>query len=111
MSKIIKSSSEKWAGSATIADPLTLAQAHLIEDGLETPEADATGKYWTSVIDEKQLPAIFACVEKWELTNLPDPLTLDNFPASPRKDSHALVEWLFREIMKVYAGEAAVPNE
>jgi len=111
MSKQITSPIERWAGTVSIADPLTLSQARLIEDGLTTPETDANGKFWTSALDIKQIPAILACVEKWELANLPDPLTLENFPASPRKDSHALVEWIFRDIMRVYSGEAEVPKE
>jgi hypothetical protein len=94
----------------TIADPLTIPQARLIEEGLEVPAPNADGKYFLSALDVNQLPAVFACVEKWELSNMPEKLTADNFPASPRKDSHLLIEWVFREIMKVYTGELEIPN-
>lgn len=111
MSKVVKSPFERWSGSVTIADPLTIPQAQAVEDGLERPESGEDGRVWLSVIDHMQLPAIFLCVEKWELDNMPDPLTLETFPASPRKESHELIEWLFREIAKVYFGESIVPNE
>lgn len=75
------------------------------------PEEGTDGRVWFSVIDDKQLPAIFGCVEKWELSGLPDNLTIDNFPSSPRSESHALIEWLFLEIRKVYLGETTIPNE
>ena len=114
MSKRIISTSKRWGGSVVIADPLTIPQAKLIEAGMGTPpvdESNTTGRVWLSVIDDLQLPAIFGCVEKWELDNMPAELTAGNFPASPRGDSHKLIEWLFKELMLVYFGEALVPNE
>lgn len=75
------------------------------------PEGGADGRVWLSVIDGMQLPAIFTCVEKWELQNMPENLSAENFPASPRKESHKLIEWLFGEIQKVYLGELDIPNE
>lgn len=109
MSKAITSPIERWAGSVTIADPLTIPQAHLIEAGLHRPESDGE-KVWLTVIDEMRLPAIMACVEKWELENMPQPVTVETFPASPRGDSHKLIEWLFNQILQVYFGEALIPN-
>ena len=111
MSKVITSPLQRWAGEVIIADPLTLAQAHLIEEGLTQPTGGEDGRIWFTVIDGKQLPAIFGCVEKWNLSNFPESPTLENFPASPRGDSHKLIDWLFSEIRKVYFGEAEVPNE
>lgn len=109
MSKVINVSG-KWEGSVTFADPLTLSQARLIEEALESPQKSDDGKIWLSAIDEKRLPALFGCVTKWELKGLED-VTLDTFPASPRKASHKLIDFLFLELMKVYTGEAEIPNE
>lgn len=64
-----------------------------------------------TVADRRQLPAIFACVEEWNLSNFPKNPTFENFPANPRGDSHRLIAWLFSEIEKVYFGESEVPNE
>lgn len=110
MSKVITSPIKRWAGTVTIADPLTIPQAQAIEASMTPPEKREDGRVWYSVIDGNQLPAIFACVEKWELSNMPEKLTAETFPASPRKDSHNLIEWIFSEIRNVYFGELEVPN-
>jgi hypothetical protein len=110
MSKTVSSPIQRWEGSVTIADPLTIPQAQLIEAAMSKPEAGEDGRLWLTVIDKMQLPAIVACVEKWNLSNLPEHITAENFPASPRADSHKLIDWLFGEIRAVYFGEASVPN-
>lgn len=108
MSKVITSPIKRWAGTVTIADPLTIPQAQLIEAGLKQPEGhEGESRIWLSVIDAEKLPAVLGCVEKWELENF----THDPFPASPRADSHKLIDWVFSELFKVYIGEAEVPNE
>lgn len=109
MPKIITSPVKRWAGTVTIADPLTLLQAQLIEAGMKPPEApqDESGRIWLSTIDELKLPAVLGCVEKWELENFkPDP-----FPASPRGDSHKLIDFVFSELLQVYFGESDIPKE
>lgn len=112
MSKVITSTIARWAGTVTIADPLTIPQAQLIEAGLKQPEGhEGEDRIWLSVIDAEKLPAIFECVLAWSLDGLPNPLTIDNFPASPRGDSHKLIDFIFAELFKVYIGEAEVPNE
>lgn len=109
MPKVIESPVKRWAGRVTIADPLTLPQAQAIEASLDKSGDIKTvdGKLWLSTIDENKLPAVMVCVEKWELSNF----TPDPFPASPRVDSHKLIDWIYSEIIKVYSGEAEVPNE
>jgi hypothetical protein len=116
MSKTIKSPFEKWAGSVTLADPLTLAQAELIEAGMQAPdgikaEVEKDRIVFYTTFDKTQLPALFGCVEKWELTNFPDNPTFETFPFSPRSDSHKLIEWLFQALQEIYTGESKVPNE
>lgn len=107
MSKQIKVDG-RWAGAVTIADPLTLPQAQLIEAGLKQPEGhEGETRIFLSVIDEMKLPAVIACVEKWDLTNF----TPDPFPASPRGESHKLIDFIFQELMNVYLGESIVPKE
>ena len=108
MTKQIISPVARWAGTVTIADPLTLPQAQLIEAGLKQPEGyEGQDRIFLSVIDEMKLPAVLGCVVKWELENF----TPDPFPASPRGDSHALIDFIFQELMSVYLGESIVPKE
>ena len=111
MSKKVDVKIGKWVGSVEIADPLTIPQAQLIEQGMKPIDGGEDGKVFLSQIDANQLPAVIACVEKWDVTNIPENATLDNFPASPRKASHDLVDHIWREVLKVYLGEATIPNE
>lgn len=107
MSKVITVTG-KWAGTVTLTDPLTLPQAQLIEAGLKQPEGhEGEARIWLSVLDAEKLPAVLACVEKWELENFnPEP-----FPASPRGASHKLIDFIFSELVTIYMGEKEVPNE
>ncbi len=113
MSKVIHSQSKRFTGSVTIADPLTISQAQLIEAGMRLPEDETAkdGRVWLSVVDANQLPAVLGCVEKWDLANISESPTMETFPASPRAETHKLVAWIFSELMKVYFGEADIPNE
>ena len=112
MSRVVTSPSTRWPGSVTIADPMNLPQVELVEAGLEWPDELQEGKsVLFTVLDKPAIPALLACVEKWELANVPAELSADNFPMTPRKDSHDLIGWLFGEIRKVYFGEIEIPNE
>ena len=117
MSKVITSKIKRWAGTVTIADPLTLPQVELIEAAFDATlkiqkdtEADDNKIVFLTAYDKPRIPAILACVEKWELENfalMPD----GGIPMSPRRDSYRLIEWLFSEIRAVYLGELEIPNE
>ncbi len=104
MSKVIQVNG-KWAGTVTIADPLTIPQVQLIEAAF----VEHDGTLYTSTLDAEKLPAIFACVIEWKLNGL-EGVTLENFPATPRKESHRLVDAIFSELIKIYVGEVEVPN-
>jgi len=77
---------------------------------MKSPETDGD-RVWLSLIDEKKLPAVFACVEKWDIENILEGVTLETFPASPRAASHKIVDFIFNEIFKIYIGDADVPKE
>lgn len=112
MTKVIKSQSKVWSGSVHIADPMTMPMVKLVEDVLDSFLKDKDGDkvIYLSIVDEAMLPAIVACVEKWELSNFPDTVTPETFPATPRKESHELIKWLFSEIYRVFIGETEIPN-
>lgn len=118
MSKKIDVNIGKWSGSVLIADPIYKSQAIAIETAMsESDESEIRrppgqpNNVWLSVNNIKQLPAIIACVEEWHIQNFPDNPTNETFPFSPRKKSDELIAHLFREIWKVYIGEAQIPNE
>lgn len=75
------------------------------------PEAEGKERIPLTAIDKWHFPAILACVEKWDIKGLPDPVSFETIPLSPRAESHKFIDWLWLEIRKVYLGEVEVPNE
>jgi len=110
MSKTIQVTG-KWEGSVEIADPLNIEQAQAIADSLDLPQKNADGTYYTIALDAKKIPAILACVEKWNLKGFPETVNIKTYPASPRKAAHALANLIHSELVKVYVGDTEVPNE
>ena len=124
--KRIESPSKHWAGYVILHDPLNLEQVFAIEDvqdqsvdlepskflkKLEEVGGTSVGVTWSSRSDKLIVPAIILCVKEWHLTDFPDTPDLSTFPATPRKDARVLVDWLWEEINKLYAGAVEVPNE
>jgi hypothetical protein len=109
MSKVITSPIKRWAGTVTLADPLTLAQADTFQDSMDLPEDEAKPQKYLIELDKIRVPGIMACVEKWDLQNFA--LIDGGIPFSPRLDSHKLIAWIHNEIRAVYLGELEVPNE
>jgi hypothetical protein len=111
MSKRVLSPSPRWPGAIVLADPMTLPQALSWEKAIRSIQERADYATVTDV-NYALLPGICACVEKWELDGLGD-LTPDTFPASPRKQSIELINWIISEISAIYSGEEekAPPEE
>ena len=101
----------KWEGTVELADPLDIEQATIINDSLQLPQKNEDGSYYTVALDKMKLPAILACVVKWELKGFPDTVDIHTFPASPRKASHELIDTIHNELVKIFTGETEIPNE
>lgn len=113
MPKTITSPVPEFPGTITLCDPLTLAQCHAIETALGDPNDVASGdnkRVWLTASDMQSLPAVLACSESWNIQGQPEKPTMDTFIATPRRASHDLIAWAFRELTLIYFGEFAVPN-
>jgi len=108
---IITSQSKAYPGTVTIYDRLTLPQVELVEVALGNKPPVIDGKFALTDADKPRLPALLACVEKWDLKGFPDNVTMDNFPFTPRRQVFHLISQIFVEIAKVYNGELDIPNE
>jgi hypothetical protein len=105
MSKRVSSPSPRWPGAVIFADPMTLPQALSWEKAIRSVQ-ERTDVATITDINYAILPGICTCVEKWELEGLGQ-LTPDTFPATPRKLSIELINWLIGEITTIYSGEEA----
>ena len=123
MSKVILSPLKNFPGTVTIPARLTLPQVGIWEAAtteqtelIQKLIKDKVELYSTYEVDKIFVPALCDLVEKWELKDLAtgepigEKLTLDTFPATPRKAAHELVDWLTSEIRKVFLGETEIPN-
>jgi len=120
MGKKIESPVEKFSGYVIISDPMTMPQVLAIEEALITSNAFFDDKKGNRILkpdvlwsapDKEYLKGAILCVEEWHLGNMPESITSDTFPFTPRAASRQLIHWLFDEVLKVYAGEIEVPNE
>lgn len=122
-----------FEGSVTFFEPLFLEQVLAIEDAQDAAAEQAppsalltklnelSGKVddkgevirvtWSSRVDKHFIPAICKSVEKWEIAGLPEKVTPETFPMSPRSRTIELINFLFGELVKIYSGEIDVPNE
>lgn len=123
MKKVI-SPSKRWAGYVLLHDPLNLDMVFAIEEAQDRATEIEPSKFlqkvsetgvqigttWSSKSDALLIPVFLKCVSEWHLENFPESPSVENFPASPRKDVRELIDWLWEEINKVYTGETEVPN-
>jgi hypothetical protein len=112
MPKKVISPSSRWPGVVVLSDPMTVSQALEFERALRTVSNLSVSKSeLITEFDMAALPAILACVEKWELEGIDNPP--NPFPGSPRLESTKLTSWIWGEILAVWngSGEAQDPNE
>lgn len=87
---------ERWSGKIFTAPYLTfpslISWEKALDDAKKLKESDGIFAFYA-----KLLPAAIPLVEKWELVGLPNPVTYETFPASPR-----LVAWLVECITDLY---------
>lgn len=109
MSKVIKSPVERWAGTVTLSDPLTLPQVAAFHDALLNVTELRSNASWEMRLSA-MLPGIYACIERWDLQNFNAPIP-EMFPGKPRKDAVPLAAWLWSECDKLVNEGEDVPKE
>lgn len=65
---------------------------------------------FTDASTQAMIPGVLAMVEKWELENFPQDVTISTFPATPRVSIGRLLAWVISEITKVIAEDDEYPN-
>ena len=109
MSKILTSPVAKFPGTITIPDYLTYPQAIAYWKGNEAARAiPDTGSMVE--VNYALLPGLFLCVEKWDIQGLPEPLTVDNFPATPPRACRQLIQWVHKSITELIKDVEEIPN-
>jgi hypothetical protein len=110
MSKSVVYTSDKWGGSVTFHDPLTLEQEAAWEYAIADFQMAREKGGGLSAQNVALMPGILACVEKWELKDFPERITLTNFPMRPKEERAKLIAWLVTNIAELYSDSVTVPN-
>jgi len=110
MSKTVSYTSEKWGGSVTFYDPLTLEQEAAWEYALGAFNKAREANGGVSAFLIALVPGFTACVEKWELKDFPERITLDTWPRKQKMESAKLIGWLVTNISELYSDSVTIPN-
>jgi len=118
MTKEITSPVKKFSGTVVLLDPIpfpafiewkkSIDEAQKLkgsDEALTNGEAISEPELTSAL-----LPGLCACVVEWHLEGLPEHVTPDVFPATPRMASMRLMAWLLGEIAALIAGEEEIPN-
>lgn len=118
MSKTLICTVPHFAGPVTFADPLNYSQliawretwnkAQEISTRLQADQPEDARKWAVLVTDldvsRAILPGVLACVESFDNAGMSKPVSIDNFPASPRPDAITYLVWLITQIGNVING-------
>jgi hypothetical protein len=100
---------KKWPGHVLLHDPIPLIKIAAFQVAVaDIRKNKSSGDAVTQSI---LLPALIPCVAEWHLEGFPEPVTVENFPGTPRDQSSILVSNLVTAIMQIYKGdEDSSPN-
>ena len=105
----------QWTGYVILPDALNYPQLLTWEDArqeLETLKVETWGEGAANPHGTNHIvPALCALVREWHLSGLPERLTIDTFPATPRTQSTLLIVWLVGLIASLYAGSEETPEK
>jgi hypothetical protein len=110
MSKVVSFTSDKWGGTVTFYDPLTMEQEAAWEYAIAAFQAAREKGGGLSAQNLALLPGIIVCVEAWNLKGFPERITLENFPTRPKDERAKLIAWLVTNITELYMESVDVPN-
>lgn len=104
----------RFPGSVNLPDFLNIRQVRQFQDAFfgdpnELVEQDK--KIFLSINDEKILPVLLEIVQAWHIDGVPANPTVETFPATPVNPAHELIQWIAKEVLRLYIGEIEVPNE
>jgi hypothetical protein len=110
MSKVVSYSGEKWSGTVTFSDPLTLEQEAAFELGMASYRETVKQGGGLSAQILAILKGVLPCVEKWNLGGFPEVPTLENWPTRPKTECAKLSAWLLEQMAKLYQESTEAPN-
>jgi hypothetical protein len=94
-----------------IHDPLTYPQVIAFQEAISEVANMRDSDPSLQQLHFALLPGIFACIKEWNIENLPEDVSPENFPAIPPLKSAEFVDWLREEIMLMFIEAEEIPKE
>jgi len=120
MSKVVEYTGKKFSGKATLMDPIPFAlvcewedhRDSLADEGWTKEYLEQNGIRALRKYSVMMLPVTLKCFERFELAGLPEHMTFETFPGTPRDDTKALAVFLMGEVSRLIVGTegTADPN-
>lgn len=109
---------KRWPGYVVLPDALNYSQLLIWQDAIDAM-IEANGDEpltWDAAAANPRtaqhiVTALCALVNEWHLDGLPERITADLFPATPRVQSVLLIAWLCGVVASLYAGEDDTPEK
>jgi hypothetical protein len=94
--------------------PQLIAWQDAIDDMLATSKSDSLT--WDAATANPRtaqyiVTALCSIVREWRLTGLPERMTIDTFPATPRVQSVLLIAWLGGLVAGLFSGSEETPEK
>ena len=109
MSKVHECPVKRFPGRVTMPEYLNYMQVLAFRDAVSKAQelgADVTLLEYNHVL----LPGLIACVEKWDIPALVQPVTADTFPVAPNVPAQALTAWLLTMVTGLMSEADDIPN-
>lgn len=105
-----------WPGYVVLPDALNYPQLLIWQDAIDAMAELQDGLTWSAAAANPRtaqhlVTAFCALVTEWHLDKLPECVTLESFPATPRTQSALLISWLGGLIGGLFEGSEDTPEK
>ena len=91
----------RYGGWVSFYDPIPYALILRWQDAFRASREMKTNHDRAEVL----IPILLEAIEEWGIDGVPQKPTFETMPGSPIKDAQALIDWLWREFIHVFAGD------
>lgn len=105
-----------WPGYVVLPDALNFPQLNIWQDAVDEIAAQQDGLTWNDAAANPRtaqpiVKALCQIVQEWHLEKLPERVSVESFPATPRVQSTLLVVWLATRLAALFEGAEDTPEK